>query len=808
MSMSLFRQTWRRLWKTPGSTVAAVVCVALGVGAASAILAVLYAVLLKPLPYPKPEELVTVWEVSPQPDQGDSHTYLSIESFLNIRRATRLLSAVAAYNLEPTVLTGRGEPRRLSGAVASTALFTQVLKVSADRGRLFQPPDELAANAKVALLSHSLWRRSFGGDPGVLGQTITLDDQPYTVVGVLPASFQFENPEPDLLEKVDLWRPLVAQSYHEYGAGLRFLRCIGRLRPTANLKQASDELAGVAKSMGEQFPETNSGWGLTLEPLLEQLVGHVRLELAILLGSVALVFLIAAGNVSNLLLVRAIERGGEMALRAACGAGRRQIFQQLLAESLAVSLLGGALGVFFALWMTHLLVALSPVELPRLADAELGNDVVLAALTTSVLISLLCVLPAMGATWRHFSMDLLRRAEGGTETRPNVRLRNALVLAELSMAMALLASGALLLNSFWRLGKVDLGFVPSGVLTSQLELPWSHYGEPHKILDFYDQLGERVAALPDVEAVGLVKDLPLTGQETTLPITAEPSSAALSQGKLTVSVRIVSPGYFRALGEHLAEGRLFDVKTADGGVVLNRALARQLWPGVSPLGKTVGVNWFGKAIGGPVVGVVEDIRHRSVDAPAEPAVYINFVRLPYPTMNLVVRTRANPLSLAAPIRGVVSSFDRNLPVEHVETMSQVLSRGMDRQRFLAVLIVAFAAIAVALAGIGLYGIVSYTVQRSTRQIAIRMVLGALPGTEVNRILRRIALLLAGGLAIGLVLVFAAGEVLTRVLFDVAPTDPATLAAAVTVLSVIVLLAAYLPARKATHLDPVTALRHD
>jgi predicted permease len=778
------------------------------VGAASAILAVLHAVLLKPLPYQKPEELVTVWEVSPDLDQGSSPTYLTIETFLHVRRGTRLLSALAAYNLEPAVLTGRGEPRRLSGAVASPALFSEVLKVSAEQGRLFQPADESASDAAIAVLSHGLWRRAFGGDPKVVGQTITLDDQPTTVVGVLPASFQFENPEPDLLGKVDLWRPLVVENYRSYGAGIRFLRCIGRLSSAASLEQARDEFASLAKSMGEQFPQTHAGWGLSLQPLLEQLVGHVRLELVILLAAVALLFLIAAGNVANLLLIRAIQRGGEMALRAALGARRGQIFQQLLAESLAVSLLGGPLGIFFALWMTRLLVALSPVELPRLADAELGNGVVLAASATSVLIALLCVLPATAAIWRRFAMDLLRGEEGGTETRPNIRLRNALVLAELAMAMALLASGALLLNSFWRLGNVDLGFAPGGVLTLQLELPWSHYGEPHKILDFYDRLGERVAALPNVEAVGLVKDLPLTGQETTLPVTAEPPPVKSSQEKETVSARIVSSGYFPVLREHLAEGRIFDARTTDGGVVLNRALARRLWPGESPLGKTVSINWFGKTVGGPVVGVVEDIRHRSADAPAEPAVYINFLHLPYPTMNLIVRTSGNPLSLAAPIRGVVSSLDRDLPVERVETMLQVLSRTMARQRFLTVLIVAFAAIAVALAGIGLYGIVSYTVQRSSRQIAIRMALGALPAAEVKRILRRVALLLAAGLVIGLILVFAAGEVLARVLFDVAPTDPATLAVAVMVLSVIVLLAAYLPARKATQLDPLLALRHE
>jgi putative ABC transport system permease protein len=793
-----------------GFAAAALICIALGVGAASAILAIVHAVVLKPLPYVEPDRLVALWESNPSLGQDFLRTPVSALTFEDIERHSRFLESVAAVNFEAMVVTGLDEPRRVPGARATPGFFLEVFPTTPMLGRTFLPSDAVPGGEAVVLLSHGFWQRALGGDPKVVGEVIRVDDTPCEVVGVLPPHFVYENPDPDSAQGVDLWRPLVVEEYRTYGRGMRFLQVVGRRAPGVTLEQAQSDVDTVMAGITEASELAGAGWKTILKPLQEQLVAHVRRELFLLLGGVVLVFLVACGNVANLFLVRTVQRNKDLAVRLALGARRSHLVRLLFAEGVILSLAGGTLGFFLAYWLTGVLLASSPVNVPRLHEFQPVADLLPAVVLLSLVSALLCVLPALPLTVRRISLESLKEGDRTGESFGNFRLRHGLVLAELALAMALLAGGGVLVKSFWLLHRQDLGFRSQGVLTLHLELPWSHYPSKNQTLSFYTDLTHRLSALPGVVHAGLVKDLPLGGEGSKVPVIPEGPAATGASAELdTVWTRVASREYFQALRIPLIEGRLFDsqdVAAERMAVLLNESLARSFWPGETPLGRRVTVKWFGQEIQGSVIGVVGDVRHRSPALPPEPAIYLDSLSFPYSSTYLVLQGSGPPTRWIPMVHGVLEPLDSDLPLDRVQPVDDVIAEASSKWRFLASLIGAFAVTALVLATVGLYGVVAYTVSRSTRQIAIRMALGAEPRRILKGILLQTLALSGAGLAVGSLLALAAGGLISHMLYGVSPNDPMVLGVTASLLMSVVALAAYIPARRAATLDPAIALR--
>ncbi|NTX08569.1 ABC transporter permease [Myxococcus sp. CA040A] len=801
-----FRLSLRRLRGSPGFTLVAVLTLALGVGANSAIFSVVDAVLLRPLPMGEPERLVRLYSSDGSP--GDRPT--SPPDFTDFRTRTRSFSGMTALRGSELTLAGDGDaPERLRGAY-STADFFEVLGVPAQLGRAFRPEDAQPGRERVVVLGHELWLRRFNAAPEVLGSTLMLGGEPHTVVGVARQGFDFPL-------KSQLWVPFVwNEEFTDPGArGNHSLRVYARLNPDVTLEAAQADLSEVARQLEREYPDSNTGYRASLEPLRDALVGRARPALLMLLGAVGLVLLIACANLSNLLLARSVSRRGELSVRMALGASRGHIVRQLLVESVVLAALGSGLGVLLAGWLLDVLVGLSPQGIPGLEQVAIDGRVLAFTCGLGLFTALLFgLLPALQASREHPGSSLQEvGAKGGT--RGGGRMRHALIVGETALAVVLLVCGGMLLQGFQRLQDVDPGFEPQGVLSFELDLPRGAYGwGTPATRGFYDGLLERLRALPGVESVGAIQGLPLAGRTIASTLRDMALPEARPGESWGAQVSIVTPGYTQTLRLRLLRGRWLESGDDAGegrrAVLISEEAARRYWPGQDPLGRTVevGVNVGQGRFGGEVVGVVGDVRHDGLEKASFPQVYVPFSQGTLGRMTVVVRTKADPLSLVGRVREEVRALDAQLPLGNVRPLEALVGEALSQPRFYMLVTAGFAVLALLLAAVGLSGVIAHAVSHRTREFGIRMALGARGGELLRLVLGQYLRLTLVGLGIGLGLAFAASRMMTGLVYGVAPTEPLTYASVSVLLGVVALVASYVPARRATRVDPIIALRHD
>ncbi len=794
----------RTLAKSPGFTLVAVLTLALGIGANAAIFSVVNAVLLRPLPYADPDALVRLLTV----EGGSRGPNMTPPDFLDLAERSRAFSDVAAYGQGSAALSGEGEPLRLNVARTSASFF-RTLGVAPLLGRDFRAEDNQPGSEPVAVLGHGLWRQRFGGDPAVVGGRVTLNGKPHTVVGVMPPGFDYP-------AGGEAWVPL---TYSEAFTGddSRFnysIEVIARARPGVTDGRMREDLDAVMAGIHDAHPMKRS---VTLEPvpLREHLLGDTRTPLLVLFGAVGLVLLVACANVANLYLARAASRQGEIAVRAALGAGRGRLVRQLLTESAVVALLGGGAGLLLASWATEVLVAMQPQGMPRLDEVRLDGAVVAFAAGAAVLAVLLVgLVPALRAT-RSDLARTIRESGGARGGRGGNRLRAGMVVAELALSVVLLAGAGLLVRSFVRLLAVDPGFRTEGALAFEVALPGAAYGSDGEVDAFYSRLVERIGELPGVGPVGAAASLPMTGYGMGSSFSVEGGPPPSPGDGRELQVRAATPDYFRAMGVRLLRGRGFEAQDRKGTppvVLLNDAAVRRFFPDEDPVGRRLALTWWRDGetdpVGGTVVGVVGDVRERGLDREAVPTLYVAHSQVPLRSMHVVARTAADPLALAAAVRREVTALDAAIPVANVRTLDALVAESVSARRFYMLLLGVFAAAALVLAAIGVFGVMSYSVARRTREIGVRMALGAHAGRMLRLVLREALGLAALGVALGVAGALALTRLLSGLLYGVTATDPLTFVAVAATLSAVALLASYLPARRATRVDPMVALRSE
>ncbi len=793
---------FRRLWKAPAFTIVALVTLSLGIGANSAIFTVVNGVLLKPLPYDRPDELVGVFHLT-----RDGHkSVMSPPNFLDVRAQNHTLADVAACDTFGMTLTGVGEPVRLDGAEVSAGLFG-VLRVQPILGRTFRPEENEPGRTGVVLLGHQLWQQRFGASAAAVGRVLTLDGKPHVIIGVLPPGFAYP-------ARVQLWTPIeYDQVFRVTNRGAWYIEVIGRLKPGVTADRAAADVAAIARRLQPQFPESNTDVGFTVAPLGEHIIGDTRTALLVLLGAVGLVLLIACANVANLMLARAASRQSEIAIRAALGAGRRRLIRQLLTESAMLAIAGGAIGLLIASWGSDLLVWLRPNGIPRLDEVRIDGAVLaftgVAALLTGLLFG---SIPAVQATQPALMATLKDGGRGALTGRHGSRVRGALVISEMALAVTLLIGAGLLINSFIRLQHVDPGFRPGEALTFRLALSESAYADEARRAQFFARLLDRLRTLPGVRSAGAVVGLPLTGREIDLSFDVEGRPPAEPGRKPSMEMRVATPDYFATLGIPLKRGRMFtdaDAAESPQVAVLSESAARRFFPHEDPIGKRIVLGWHRDKkpnAGGEVVGIVGDVKDLGLDEEAPPEIYLPHQQLGVGSMDVVLRSDVPPLSLARAVEQSVHQLDPNVPVSSLRTVQQLVAESISQPRFYVVLLGSFAGLALVLAVVGIFGVMSYAVTQQTREIGIRIALGADRSAVVRMVLQHAMVLAGTGLAIGLVAALALARTLASMLFDLSPNDPLTFAAVLTALTLVALVASYIPARRATRVDPVVALR--
>jgi putative ABC transport system permease protein len=788
----------RSLMKRPGFTAIALVALALGIGANTAIFSLVNAVLLRPLPFAEPDRLVWMFG---NIRNGGNRASVSPLDFLDYRQQNTTFEQFAASISVPVPLnlTGNGEPERLTAA-AVTGNYFQALGVQPVLGRTFQLENEKPGNDRVTVLGYNVWQKRFGGDPAIINKTITLDGKSCAVLGVMPKEFSFP-------ATAELWVPI----NFDISPGMKqrkahFLRPIGRLKAGVTMAQAQADTDAVARHLEEQYPE-DKGWNLRLVSLREQLVGNTRPTLFILFGAVGFVLLIACANVANLLLVRAAGRSREIAVRTALGAGRWRIVRQMITESVLLALVGGSLGTLLAVWGVELLVALSEGAIPSTAhvsiDATVLGFTLLVSLSTGVLFGLA---PALRTMKLNLSESLKEGGRTGSEGAHRNRTRSVLVVLETAVAVVLLIGAGLLVRSLLRLQEVSPGFDAQNVLTMSVDLPRAKYDTPEKSANFFSDLEGRLASLPGMESVGLVSELPLSGQPNDMPYTVEGRPAVSSNQSFDDDFRRVNTKYFGAMRIPFLRGRNFsEQEVRDGArvVIISDLLARQVFPNEEPLGKRL-VMMMGNT---PfeIIGVVGDIRHRGLDSDPLAAMYMPAYER---SMNVVLRSKGDTATLAAAARKEVQQIDPNQPVANVRTMEQWLETAMAAPRYRTALLGLFALVALLLASTGIYGVMSYSVSQRTHEIGVRMALGARRFDVLKLVVRQGMSLVLIGVVVGLAGAFALTRLMSTLLFNVTAKDPFTFAAVATLLTLVAFVACYLPARRATTVDPLIALRYE
>jgi putative ABC transport system permease protein len=799
----------RMLAKNPGFTLIAVITLALGIGANTAIFSVVNGVLLRALPYYEPERLVMVWADRPilQARIGVPDFPVAPADFIDWRNQNQVFEQMAALQSRRHNLTGGSEPEFVGSVRVSANLFS-LLGVNAVQGRTFLPEDDQPGAHRVVVISYGLWKRRYGGDPQLIGQKITLNNEPYTVVGVMPPDFQFPR-KGDIpadyyfAGRIDLYLPIAFTPAEANNRGANELVVLARLKPGVGIERAQSEMRAIARRLTEQYPQTNTDKSVRLVALHQQVVGRVRTALLVLLGAVGFVLLMACANVASLLLARASARQKEIAIRAALGASRWRVVRQLLTESLLLALGGGALGLLLAWWGVDLLLAISPDNLPRAdtirLDAGVAGFTFLISLLTGIVFGLL---PALQVSLPDLNETL---KEGGRSAgSPHHRFHSFLIVTEVALAFVLLIGAGLLIRSFVRLIRVDPGLDPQRVLTMDILLPPAKYAEVQTAA-FFQQVLERVRTLPGVEAAGTVVPLPLSGAHWSTGFSIEGAPPLPPGQSLNAGIRKVSPDYFKTLRIPLLKGRLLAESDGAGAtpvVVINEALARSHFTNEEPLGKRI-------SYGGryhEIAGVVGDVKHSALDEEAKPEFYLPMAQSPSEFMTLAVRTSHDPLQMAAAVRSQVWAVDKDQPVSNIHTMEQLMTNSVAPRRFSLLLLSVFALVGLALAAVGLYGVLSYTVTQRTHEIGIMMALGAQTGNVLRLVVRQGMVLALMGVAIGLIASAALTQWLKSLLYGVSATDPLTFAAIALLLATVALLACWVPARRATKVDPMAALR--
>ncbi|HEY0380187.1 MAG TPA: ABC transporter permease [Pyrinomonadaceae bacterium] len=793
----------RVLLKTPGVTFVAVLALALGIGANTAIFSVVNTVLLRPLPYDKPEQLAVALNFNQK--RGLTQNSFSFPNFSDYRAQNNSFDSLAAYNDTSSALAGES-PEQVAGVSATADVF-RVLSVKPLLGRTFAPEDERPGGVPVAVISHGMWQRRFGSDPNVVGKQITLDGRSKTVIGVLPADFKFQFTE----DPPEFWTPMDPDDDLNKQRGANYLHLLGRLKDGVTLRQAEAELKAIASRLEQQYQSENANRTITLVSAQENLVGDLKPTLLVLLGAVAFVLLVACANVANLLLARAAGRGREMALRTALGASRPRIIRQLLTESLLLSLIGGVLGLLLSLWGIDLLGAFVPADIPRVGETRLDLTVLFFTLGATLLTGLIFGLaPALSATKLHLNEALKEGGRSASEGRGRHRMRSLLIVSEVSLSLVLLVGAGLLIKSFIRLRNVNPGFDARGVLTASLSLSSVKYQEEEQQTRFIEQAVARAAQVQGVEAAGAVMPLPFSGNNLSISYAVDGQPEPPPGERPVSGARVITPGYLRAMGIPVIRGRDFTERDDDKApkvVLINETLARKHFAGDDPVGKrlNLGLN----DINGEVVGVVGDVRSRNLSKEAGPEFYVPYAQVPIGDVSLVVRTSsADPTPLTQALRSAVQEIDRDQPLYEVHTMNALVAESVSRQRFSMTLLALFAGLALMLASVGIFGVMSFLVTQRTHEIGIRMALGAQRRDVLKMIVGQGMKLTLVGVALGLAAAFALTRLMSSLLYGVSATDPLTFAGVSLLLAAVALLACYVPARRAMRVDPMVALRYE
>jgi len=805
----------RMLLKNPGFTLIAVLTLALGIGANAAIFSVINGVLLRPLAFLDPERLFMLWTDNPSWRLGFHEIPATPADLPEWRATATSFEQIAAFQTNPADLSDGGGPERVGGVDVSANLLP-LLGVQPLLGRHLSAEEEQPGRDRVAIISYALWQRRFGGDAEILGKTITVNRVPRMIVGVMPEGFHFpgatEMPRVyNLPEKADLWTPLARDAKFWEKRMQRGLIVIGRLKAGVTQAKAQTEMDSLAARQARDYPQTHEGWRVWLTPLFNQVVGQTRTPLLVLLGAVGFLLLIACANIASLLLARAAARRREMAVRSAIGAGRARIIRQLLTESLLLAALGGSLGLLLGYWGLDVLLSFIPPTAPRLQDISLDTHVLLFTALISILTGVLFgLVPAWQASKAPLA-EALKDAGRTNSAGRGIRSHSLLVTAEVALAAVLLVGAVLMLQSFQRLLAVDPGFKPEGVATFEVSMPRAGYPDGGRRAQFVEQARSRLSSLPGVRAVGAISNLPLGDYESVTSIAIEGAEPAPPGKEPLAENRVITPGYFEAMGMSLVSGRDFDATDGAGKplvAIVNETLVRQFFPEGDAVGKRI--KWvLSDKDWRTIVGVVRDVRGFTLEAQARPQLYHPHAQSPYDVMAMAVRADATALpSLRSAIQQEFKQLDAALPVANFRTMPELMAKATARPRFITLLLGLFAAAALMLTVIGLYGVVAYGVNQRTREIGIRIALGAQRQNVVALVIGQGLQPALVGVGIGMVSAFALMRVLAGQLYEIKPTDPATFCIVALGLLFVSLVACYIPARRATKVDPMIALRNE
>lgn len=799
---------FRLLKKSPGFTIIVVATLALGIGANTAIFTVFNAVLLRPLPYKDSQNLVVLW--STDEAHGEQRDQVSATDVADYRRLNHVFEGISTIQDWYPTFSGKGEPEKVFATAVGEDYF-RILRGKPSLGRTFLPEEQQEGKDNVVVLSYGYWQSHFGADPQIVGQKITLNTVPHTIVGVMPRDFR-SLPRTLVKDEAQLYRP-VAESYDNTARSSRHLRAIARLKAGVSWSRAQAEMSQIATSLAREYPKESSYIGVRVASLYEDTVGNVRPMLRVLLGAVVLILLIAAANVTNLLLTRSTTRRKEIAIRVALGAGNRRLLRQVLTESLLLSLIGGAVGVLLAIWSTRLLGAVIGGTLPQVRDVQVDANVLLFALAVSIATGIAFGLgPAA-----HFVHDGVsealksggRTSDAGASRSP---LRKTMVVAEMATALVLLVAAGLLIKSFVRLRQVSPGFDPHQRVAMNVWLPWAKYSKPEAQTPFYRELLQRVSLLPGVQEATVVSTLPFADfDRRSFQLDNKPYAAGQAE---EADSYIVGPNYFSTIGIPILRGRDFgpqDTKDSPYSVIVNEALARRMWPGENPIGKHVlllSVDRKGEKPMGTVIGVAGDVRQYALDQPVTLEMYYTYNQLPSSTMTLVLHAAGSLTQLAPIVRKEASTLDSDVAVFKVNALEELISDSVGSHRISMVMLAFFAALALMLSLVGLYGVISQGVAQRIHEIGVRMALGAKRRDVLKLVVGQSAVLVFLGVAVGLVASLMLTRIMSSLLFSVSPSDPAVFALVAVLLSLVAIAASYVPAQRATRVDPVVALRSE
>ncbi len=798
----------RMFLKNPAFTVITVITLALGIGANTAIFSVVNTLLMRPLPYSNPDQLVMVWENLRK--DNNPHNAVAPANFVDWKEQNKSFQQMAAFTAPVNYnFTGGDMPERVVGARVSAGFF-QMLGVQPVQGRLFNDEEDQPGNNQVIIISHGLWQRRFGSDPTLIGKQFILSERTFTLVGILPANFRMP---PDFqfstLNNVDVWTPLALSADGKKRRTSHSFNVVARLRGSGDsVRQAQAEMDLIGQNLQEQYPATNKGWGVTVNPLKEEFVGKVRVVLLVMFAAVSFVLLIAIVNVANLQLVRSNGRRREMAMRAALGATRMRVMRQLLTESILLSLIAGVLGCVLAWVGVRAIVAISPANILRIGDIGVDRWVLGYTLLISVVTGVLFGLaPAIFASKAELTETLKEGGRGGEGLRSK-RLHKLLVITETALALVLLVGAGLMVRSFRQLQQVDPGFDAPNVLTMQVALPALKYKTPEDAVAFYDQAVQRLEGLPGVEAAAKVSELPFSGDQFDNAFSIEGRPPQAEGEKLSANLRLVSANYFRAMGIPVLRGRAFtsqDAQAKPAVVVINEAMAKRFWPQEDPLGKrlTIDLNEPGPR---EIVGIVKNIRHYSLDVEPKAEMYVPNLSLSQNIMSLVVRSNKDPLSLASAARQEVLAIDKNQPIYNVKTMKDLVDESVATQHFSMWMLACLAGVALILAAVGIYGVIAYWVTQRLHEIGIRIALGAASRDILRMIIGQSMTLALIGVGLGLVVAFIMTRLMRTLLYGISASDPIAFVVAALLLAGVAFMAALFPARKATRVDAIGALR--